>query len=68
LKSELKDLKDATENLRHKFEVEVAELKKQLEDAKCSDEAEMQEPRDNRVRHLAQLIEQLGQNDKVSSY
>ena len=68
LKSELEDSMDTTaaaQELRQKREVEVTELKKQLEDAARTHDAQMQDLRHRHTQQLEQINEQLDQAKKV---
>ena len=68
MKSELEDSMDTTaaaQELRQKREVEVTELKKQLEDATRSHDTQLQDLRHKHTQQLEQINEQLDQNKKV---
>lgn len=68
MKSELEDSMDTTaaaQELRQKREVEVTELKKQLEDATRTHDAQLVDLRHRHTQQLEQLNEQLDQAKKV---
>jgi len=68
LKSELEDSMDTTaaaQELRQKRDVEVTELKKQLEEAARAHDAQLQDVRHRHTQQLEQLNEQLDQTKKV---
>jgi len=70
LKSELEDSLDTTaaaQDLRQKREVEVTELKKQLEDAARTHDVQLQDLRHKHTQQLEQVNEQLDQTKKVVS-
>jgi len=59
------DTTAAAQELRQKREVEVTELKKQLEEAARSNDAQLQDLRHRHTQQLEQLNEQLDQIKKV---
>lgn len=70
MKSELEDSLDTTaaaQDLRQKREVEVTELKKQLEDAARTHDVQLQDLRHKHTQQLEQVNEQLDQTKKVVS-
>ena len=70
MKSELEDSMDTTaaaQELRQKREVEVTELKKQLEEAVRAHDAQLQDLRHKHTQQLEQVNEQLDQTKKVRS-
>ena len=71
MKSELEDSMDTTaaaQDLRQKREVEVTELKKQLEEAARAHDVQLQDLRHKHTQQLEQVNEQLDQTKKVASY
>lgn len=71
MKSELEDSLDTTaaaQELRQKREVEVTELKKQLEEAVRTHDTQMQDLRHRHTQQVEQLNEQLDQSKKVLIY
>jgi len=59
------DTTAAAQELRQKRDVEVTELKKQLEDAARSHDAQLQDLRHRHTQQLEQVNEQLDQAKKV---
>jgi len=60
------DTTAAAQELRQKREVEVTELKKQLEDTARTHDAQLQDFRHRHTQQLEQVNEQLDQTKKVS--
>lgn len=71
MKSELEDSMDTTaaaQELRQKREVEVTELKKQLEEMTQTHDTQLQDLRHRHTQQLEQINEQLDQAKKVRVY
>jgi len=62
------DTTAAAQDLRQKREVEVTELKKQLEEAARTHDVQLQDLRHKHTQQLEQVNEQLDQTKKVGSY
>jgi len=59
------DTTAAAQELRQKREVEVTELKKQLEETACAHDAQLQDLRHRHTQQLEQVNEQMDQVKKV---
>lgn len=71
MKSELEDSMDTTaaaQELRQKREVEVTELKKQLDEMTQTHDTQLQDLRHRHTQQLEQINEQLDQAKKVRVY